>query len=216
MCLNFVHSPQTTLRSLQVNLCIVGRNTERGRKNKVTGKIEKIHHRLPEPPDLKKPWALTPTIQALQRHDDGEWNNAPFWSSWGLCIPFPLKQAAYLSQHVTPLPPQLREICVCQLPRSQLLQWFVIPGPTSPRETQRLKNLQLRTTYHVGEAGELGKLGSSSKRGLLMPGEYWRKLAENRGFQFNTRTSNSRAEMNLEGECADPSMHKPCSNIPLE
>lgn len=109
-----------------------------------------------------------------------------------------------------------RGICVCQLPRSQLLQWFVISGPTPSKEMQRLKNLQLLTTYHVGEAGELGKLGSSSKRGLLMPGEYWRKLAEKRGPQFNTRTSNSRAELNLEEECTDPSMHKPCSNIPLE
>lgn len=109
-----------------------------------------------------------------------------------------------------------RPLCVCQLPRCQLLQWFVISGPTSPREMQRLKNLQLLTTYHIGKPGELGKLESSSKRGLLMSGEYWRKLAENRGFQFNTRTSNSRAELNFEGECADPSMHKPCSNILLE
>ena len=30
--LNFVHSPQTTLRSLQVNLCIVGRDMEGKRK----------------------------------------------------------------------------------------------------------------------------------------------------------------------------------------
>lgn len=89
-------------------------------------------------------------------------------------IPFP-------TCHSLPSPAK-RPLCVCQLPRSQLLQWFVISGPTSPREMQRLKNLWLLTTYHVGEAGELGKLESSSKRGLLMPGEYWRKLAENRDF----------------------------------
>lgn len=44
-------------------------------------------------------------------------------------------------------------------------------GPTSPREMQRLQNLSLSATYHVGEAGELGELESSSERGLLMPGE---------------------------------------------
>lgn len=121
-------------------------------------------------------------------------------------IPFPTRHSL----------PSSAERDLCQLSRSQLLQWFVIFGPTPSREMQRLKNLQLLTTYHVGEAGELGKLESSSKRGLLMPGEYWRKLAEKRGFQFNTRTSNSRAELNLEGECADPSMHKPHSNTPLE
>lgn len=111
-------------------------------------------------------------------------------------LPSPAKRALCLS---APKVPVIAVIC---------LFW--------PREMQRLKNLQLLTTYHVGEAGELGKLESSSKRGLLMPGEYWRKLAENRGFQCNTRTSNSRAELNLEGECADIRMHKPCSNIPLE
>lgn len=32
-----------------------GKKHGKGKKNKVTRKIEKIHHRLPEPPDLKKP-----------------------------------------------------------------------------------------------------------------------------------------------------------------
>ena len=60
MCLDSVHSPQIRLKSFvgEVYLCTVGRDMDRvkgrGKKKQSQGNRKKIHHRLPEPSELKK------------------------------------------------------------------------------------------------------------------------------------------------------------------
>lgn len=135
-----------------------GKKHRKGKKKWSHRKNRKNTPQVTRTPRFKKAMSINTNYTSITKTWWWWVEQCPFWSSWGLCIPFPLKQAASLSQHVTLFPPQIESLVSApKVPVIAVICHFWPNITQGDAKAQKLAALNYLPCWWGRRAGEIRK-----------------------------------------------------------